>query len=127
MDYASAPCNLEVLKPIRHAKQAYNVFSTMDEVKQSLTRATAGQCGMDTTHCSIATVEALARMDFPASLSHDKLSKGTLFFAASLHRFGLPFDLAKLEAIVLPETCPCCTSPLWEPGLQVTRADRIFA
>jgi hypothetical protein len=73
------------------------------------------------------TVQAVARMDCPASLSHDELSEGTLFCAASLHRFGLPVDYAKLEATVLPETCPCCTAPLWEPGLQATRADRIFA
>jgi hypothetical protein len=33
--YASAPCKLEVstLKQIRHAKQAYSVFSTLDSVK----------------------------------------------------------------------------------------------
>jgi hypothetical protein len=107
-DYALAPCKLEViiLKQIRHAKQAYNVFSSINEVKQSLMRAAAGQCGVDTTHCSMATVHAVARMDCPASLSHDELSEGTLFCAASLHRFGLLVDYAKLEAVVPPETCP---------------------
>jgi hypothetical protein len=51
-DYASAPCKLEVsiLKQIRHAKQAYNVFSSLDSVKQSLMRASAGQCGINTAH-----------------------------------------------------------------------------
>ena len=108
VDYASAPCKLEVsiLKQIWHAKQAYTVFTTMDAVNQSLVRASAGQCGMDTAHCYLATAQAVARMDCPASLSHDKLSEGALFCAASLHRFGLPVDFAKLEASVLPETCP---------------------
>ncbi len=66
-------------------------------------------------------------MDCPASLSHDKLSEGALFCAISLHRFGLLVEFAKLEAFVLPETCPCCTAPLLELRLQVTRADHIFA
>ena len=90
-------------------------------------RATAGQCGTDTAHCSSATVQAVARMDCPASLSHDQLSEGSLFCAASLHCFGLPVAFAKLDTWVLPETCPCCTAPLWEPGLHASRADRIFA
>ncbi len=57
-DYSSAPCKMEVsiLTEIRHAKQAYKVFSAMDTVKQSLMRASTGQCGMDTAHCSLATV-----------------------------------------------------------------------
>ena len=89
-------------------------------------RATAGQCGRDSAHCSLATVEAVARMDCPASLAHSELSEGVLFGAATLHRFGLPFDYANLESSILPESCPCCSAPLWDPGQHPSRVDRIF-
>jgi hypothetical protein len=127
-DYVMATCKQEcsILKQARHVRQAHHVFSNLDPVRKALMRAAAGQCGRDSAHCSLATVEAVARMDCPASLSHSELSEGVLFCAATLHRFGLPYDYANLENCILPESCACCSAPLWDPGQHPSRADRIF-
>jgi hypothetical protein len=74
------------------AKQAYSVFNKLGLVKQALMRATAGECGWDNAHCARATVEAVAKIDRPGTLAHDDSNEATLFCAATLHRFGLPFD-----------------------------------
>ncbi len=89
----------------------------MDPLKQALMRASVDQGGTDSAHCSITTVEAVARMDCPTSMSHDGISESTLFCAATLHRFGVPVDYSKLEDCVLPEACHCCVAPLWDPGI----------
>ena len=65
-------------------------------------------------------------MDCPAALAHAEISEASLYCAATLYRFGLPLDYAKLANFTLPETCSCCNAPLWDPGMQSTRADRIF-
>jgi hypothetical protein len=51
-DYITAPCKHEcnVIKQIRHAKHAYRVISALNPTKQTLLRATVGQCGLD---CSL--------------------------------------------------------------------------
>jgi len=76
-------------------------------VKKALMRALAGQCGADTAHCSTTTVRDVARMDCPGSMAHAEMSEGVLYTFSMLHRFGLPYDYAKLEDFVLPESCPC--------------------
>jgi hypothetical protein len=126
-DYALAPCKHEcnILKQRRHVGQAHKLLERMDPLKQALMRASACQCGLDSAHCSSATVEAVARMDCQASLSHDGISESTLFCAATLHRFGLPVDYAKLENCVLPEACQCCAVPLWDPGNLISRPIKI--
>jgi len=48
----------------------------------------------------------------PCSMAHAKMSEGVLFTSAMLNRFGLPYNYAKLEDFVLPESCPCCSGPL---------------
>jgi hypothetical protein len=65
-------------------------------------------------------------MDCPGSMAHAEISEGTLFGASMLHRFGLPYDYAKLEDFILPETCPCCSAPLWDPSRHPSRPERIF-
>ncbi len=62
-------------------------------------RAFAGECGRDSAHYSMSVMEAVARMDCPVSLSHDEISEDALFTDATLHRFGLPYDYAKLEDV----------------------------
>ena len=69
---------------------------------------------------------AVATIDCPSSLAHDETSDASLYCAATMHRYGMPHDYAKMENLVLPETCACCSAPLWGPGLTDTRADRIF-
>ena len=59
-------------------------------------------------------------------MAHAELSEGVLFTSSMLHRFGLPYDFAKLEDFILPESCPCCSAPLRDPGLHPSRPDRIF-
>ena len=115
-----------MIKHARHIRQAYEVFSSMDAVKHALMRASAGQCGTDSSHCSKATVEEVSRMICPGSMAHAEMSEGVLFTFAMLHRFGLPYNYAKLEDYVLPESCPCCSASLWDPGLHPSRPDRIF-
>ena len=68
----------------------------------------------------------VATMDVPSFLAHDETSDASLYCAATLHRYGLPYDYAKLENQLRPETCACCNAPLWEPGLTASRADRII-
>ncbi len=45
-----------IVKHIRHAKQAHRILSTFNPTRQSLLRATAGQCGMDSAHCHSSSV-----------------------------------------------------------------------
>ena len=127
-DYVLAPCKNEcgIIKQARYVRQAHHIFTSLDPVRKALMRASAGQCGRDSAHCSRATVEAVARMDCPASMAHSELSEGVLFSAATLNRFGLPYDYANLESCILPESCPCCSAPLWVPGQHLSRVDRIF-
>jgi hypothetical protein len=72
-------------------------------------------------------VEAVAKMDRPTSLAHEDSSEATLYCAATLHRFGLPFDYARLSKVLLPEVCPCCFVPLGDKTMGVDVADNIFA
>jgi hypothetical protein len=66
-------------------------------------------------------------MDCPSSLAHAETSEASLYSAATLHRYSLPYDYAKLETtVVLPEICPYCNAPLWDPGHSSTRANIIF-
>jgi hypothetical protein len=71
-------------------------------------------------------VESVATTGRPNAMKHDEASKGTLFCAASLHRFSLPYDFAKLERAVLPEVCYCYSTPLWDPKLSSSRAEKIL-
>ena len=52
-DFVIASCKQEVnlMKQTRHVRQASSLFNKMDPVRQTLMRATAGQCGRDSTHC----------------------------------------------------------------------------
>jgi hypothetical protein len=54
-DFISSPCKHEVglMKQTRHVRQASILFNKMDRVRQTLMRATAGQCGRDSAHCSL--------------------------------------------------------------------------
>jgi hypothetical protein len=114
------------MRQTRHVKQATELLKSMDPIRQTLLRANAGQCGRDAAHCSLQVVRAVATMDCPAALAHTETSEASLYCAATLHRFGLPVDFAKLDKYSLPETCSCCNVPLWDPGMQASRADRIF-
>jgi hypothetical protein len=106
--------------------QALEVFESMDPVKQVLMRASAGQRGMDTAHCSTSTAKDVARMDCPGSMAHAEKSEGVLFTSSMLHRFGLPYDYAKMEDFILPESYPCCSASLRDPGQHPSIPDRIF-
>ena len=77
------------MRQTRQARQAFNLFNRLDPVRQTLMRATSGQCGEDTAHYSLLTVRAVATMDFPASLAHVEASEAALFCASILHRYGL--------------------------------------
>jgi hypothetical protein len=129
-DFVTATCRHEcsILKQVRHAKKAHRVLSALNPVKQALLRATAGQCGMDTARCSMVTVREVASMDRPGKGNEEADAReASLFCAATLHRFGLPVDYARLKDETLPETCACCKAPLWDAAIQGSRMDRIFA
>ena len=108
IDYPLAPCKHEcsLIKQARHVRQVLNIFEAMDPLQEPLMRASAGQCGMDSAHCSISTVHEVALMDCPGSMAHAEISEGVLLCASMLHRFGLPYDYAKLVDFTLPESCP---------------------
>ena len=114
------------MKQTRHGRQASSLFNKMDPVRQIRMRATVGQCGRDSTHCSTSTIKAFATMNCPPSLSLEGTSNASLFCAATIHRYGLPHDFARMEDHILPETCHCCQSPLWDPDLLLSITDRIF-
>ena len=98
-DFVTAPCKHEVglMEQIRKAKQASALYNDMDPVRQTLLRANAGQCGRDTAHCSLKTIRVIATMDWPSTLAHPESSDASLYCASTLHRYGLPYDFAKLD------------------------------
>ena len=69
-DYIIAPCKHEcgIIKQIRHAKQAHRLLSTLNPTKQSLLRATAGLCGMDSAHGHSSTIREVVSLDRPGGL-----------------------------------------------------------
>ena len=105
---------------------ALEVFEAMDHMKKAMMRASACECDTNSAHCSIFTVRDVARMDCPGSMAHAEMSEGVLYTSSMLHRFGLPYDYAKLEDFILPESYPCCSAPLRDPCQHPSRPDRIF-
>ena len=107
VDYVTAPFKQEVslLKHMRHARQVSALFKSMYRVRQTLVRANACQCGMDSAHYSMYTMGAMVTMDSSATLAHAETSEAFLCCASTLHRYGLPLDYAVLESFILPETC----------------------
>jgi hypothetical protein len=114
------------MRQIRQARQASNLYLKMDPVRHSLSWVNTGQCGRDSAHGSLHTVRAVATMDCLSSLPLDETSEASLLCAATLHRYNMSHDYAKLENLLLPETCSCCNAPLWDPSLSASREDRIF-
>jgi len=116
LDFVTTPCKQEVslMKQTRHVKQASNLLKSMDPIRQTLIRASVGQCGG-------AFVREVATMDCLSTLAHTETSEASLYCATTMHRFGLPMDYAKLDDFTLPETCSCCNVPLWDPGIRLTR------
>jgi hypothetical protein len=129
-DYNTAPCKHEciIIKQVRHAKKAHRVLSTINPVKHALLRATAGQCGTDSASCTMDTVREVAGLDRLGRGNHGEDSrKASLFCAATLRRFGMPLDFARLNAETLPEMCSCCKAPLWDSAIPGSRLDKIVA
>jgi len=118
MYYPSDPCKNEcnLMKQARHVRQTREVFGSMDPLRQALVRASARQCGQDYAHCSTAIVRDVVRMDCPGSMAHAEISEGALYCSSMLHRFGIPYDYAKLEEYTLPESRPRCSAPLRDPN-----------
>jgi len=89
------------MKQTIQARQASVLYNTMDPVRQTLLRDNAGQCGRDTSHCSLKMVGAVATMDYLAALAHEECSDTSLFCAATLHRYVIPYDYAILYTHVI--------------------------
>ena len=115
-----------MIKHARNVLKALEVFEAMDPLHQTLMRASTGQRGTDSEHCSTITVRDVARMDCLGSIDHVEISEGVIFCASMLHQLGLPYDYVKLEDFTLLESCPCCSAPLWDPSRHPTRLERIF-
>ena len=58
-------------------------------------------------------------MDHPRNYELQEVSESTLFNAATLQRFGLPYDFDSLSSTTLPELCPCCRAPLVDLSIYV--------
>ena len=106
-DYLTAPCKHEcaIFKQCRHIKQAHNVLVSLDPIRSALMRASAGQCGVDSSCCMAPTVEVVVGMDHPCHMNMEEASKSALLCSVTLHCFGLPYQYVILEPSVLPEVC----------------------
>ena len=82
---------------------------------------------MDSSQCHADTVAEVAKLDRPGFGNHGESSEATLFYAATLHCFGLPLDYAEREPNNMSEMCACCKAPLWDPIIRGSRMDNIFA
>ncbi len=80
-DYVTAPCKHEsgILKQIRHAKQAHRILSTLNPTRQSLLRAIAGQCGLDSAHCHSSIVLEVVSLDRPGGGRDEGSREASLF------------------------------------------------
>jgi len=127
-DYVTAPCKHEcsIPKQSRHDKQAHRLLTTLNPTKQSLLRAAAGECGLDSPHCNSFTIQEVVSMDRPGG-GNGGSREASLFCAATLHRFGLPMDYARLKHETLPESFACCNAPLWNLAIPGTTMDTLFA
>jgi hypothetical protein len=81
-------------------------------------RASAGQCGLDSSCCSASTVDDVVSLDRPGFGNRDEANEAALFCDATLHCFSVPYQYARLETSVLPEVCACCNAPLWDQALR---------
>jgi hypothetical protein len=117
-DYTTAPYKHEcgIIKQIRHAKQAHQRISTLKPIKQTLLRATAWQFGLNTAHCHSSTIKDVVKLDRLEGMGGGSRDGGSReaaqLCAATLHRYGLPMDYARMKTETLPETCACCNAPL---------------
>jgi len=68
--YTTAPCmhECDIIKQIRHANQTHILLSTLNPIKQSLLRATAGHCGLDSAHCHSSTIKEVVKLDRPGGM-----------------------------------------------------------
>ena len=67
-------------------------------------------------------------MERPGRENHGEESREvSLFCAATLHRFVLPVDFARVNAVTLSEMCSCGKTPLWDSAIPGSRMDTIFA
>ncbi len=90
-------------------------------------RATSGQCGLDSSHCHSYTVGEVAKLGDLGMGNQVESSDATLLCATTLHRFGLPYDFARLDTDTLLESCANCSAPLWAPAIAGSRLDKMFA
>jgi hypothetical protein len=67
---------------------------------------------MDSSQCHADIVKKVAKLDRPGLGNPRETNEATIFCASNLHRFGLPFDYARLEPKNLPEMCACYKAPL---------------
>jgi hypothetical protein len=68
------------------------VLSVVEPVKGALMRASAGQVGIDLVGCLSSTVDAVAGMDHKGYVDREGASEGSLFYAATLHKFWLLYE-----------------------------------
>jgi hypothetical protein len=129
VNYITSLCKQEcsIIKHVRYAKRALTVLTALNNVKKALMRASACQCGLDSSYCHADTAAFVAKMDRPGLGNHGDSSEPTLVCVATLHRFGLPFDYAKQDPKTFPETCACSKAPMWDPASEGTTRDTIFA
>ena len=108
-DYIAATCKDEcnIIRQVRRAKQGCVVLKAHNPVKQTLMRAIACQCGLDSSQCHAETVTEVAKLDRLGFGNHGESNEATLFYASTLRRFGLPLDYARMEPNTLPDMCAC--------------------
>jgi hypothetical protein len=105
-DYTTAPCKHEcgIINQIGHAKQAHKLLSALNPINQTLLRATTWQWGMDSSHCHSSIIKDVAKLDRLGGMDGGS-REATLICVATLHRYVLPVDYARMKTETLPDTC----------------------
>jgi hypothetical protein len=64
-DYSSAPCKhkCNIIKQLRHAKQAHKLILSLNLVKHTLLRATTRHCGLDSARFHSVVVKEVVKLD----------------------------------------------------------------
>jgi hypothetical protein len=97
-------------------KKVCGVLKAHNQVKQALVRATAGQCGMDSSQCHADIVTEAAKLDRPGFGNHGESSEATLFLCGDPPPFRIALRLCQTGAQNFPGVVCLMQGPTVGPG-----------
>jgi len=89
-----------------HVRRALEIFEAMDPLQQTLMKASAGQCGKDSAHCSTTTVREVALMDCPGSMAHAEINEGVLYVPLCFTASASPTTAPSSRTSLFPSHAP---------------------